>query len=127
MTTGPENHPDPGRRHPTPSPAAVALLAQCHRAKAAADSIPRVFTSMTPRPAASAAGGEVMLVVRPTCLAEWARWTHALGVRDVQQMKSTGTSVIVRCTYSGVPARLVGMGVPALLADAARPGGAGRG
>jgi hypothetical protein len=101
----------PGRR---PSPAALALLVQCRKAKALAQSAQVVFRTETPRPVASAAGGEVTIVVQPTTLAEWQRWTQRLGVR--KPGKSTGTQLVVRCWFGGVRTRLVGVGVPALLA-----------
>jgi len=102
-----------GRR---PSPAAVALLVQCRKARALADSAQLVFRTETPRPVATAAGGEVTIVVRPTSLAEWARWAQRLGAREPG--KSTGTQMVVRCRYGGVRTRLVGVGVPQLLAAA---------
>ncbi|MFF2189295.1 hypothetical protein [Streptomyces sp. NPDC058155] len=103
-----------------PSPAALALAARCRKAKAAADSMPRQFEQMPAAPQASAAGGEVKLVVHPGTLADWARWTRLLGVRDSRDMTSTGSSMVVRCWYAGVRTRLVGVGVPALLAEAVR-------
>lgn len=104
----------PGRTRPTPSPAAVALLAQCRRAKAVADSAPARFADMPTPAAVSAAGGEVQLVVHPKTLADWVRWTTVLGARTRQV--HTGSMTVVRCTYGGVRTRLVGVGVPALLA-----------
>jgi hypothetical protein len=41
---------------------------------------------------------------------------HALGVGDARA-DSTGVSMTVRCTYGGVRARLVGVGVPALYGE----------
>lgn len=106
----------PGRNRP--SPAALALLADCRRAKAVAQAATVEYAAETPRPVASAAGGEVQIVVRPTSLAEWDRWTQRLGARDVRKMTSTGSQVVVRCTFGGVRTRLIGVGVPALLAAA---------
>jgi hypothetical protein len=114
----------PGRNLPTP--AAVALLAQCKRAKAVADSAPSRFADMPAPAAASAAGGEVQLVVRPTSLSDWVRWTAELGA-DPRRMVHTGTTTIVRCEVGGVRTRLVGVGVPALLAADARRAGVRRG
>lgn len=111
----------PGRHRPTPSPAALALAIQCRKAKALADTAPARFESLPAEPAVSAAGGEVEFIVRPTCLADWARWTTALGIRDVRRMKSTGTASVVRFELDGVRGRLIGMGVPALLAETYGP------
>ncbi|MFJ7067543.1 hypothetical protein [Streptomyces sp. NPDC101115] len=105
----------PSRPRPAPSPAAVALLAQCRRAKAVADSAPARFADMPAPAAVSAAGGEVQLVVHPKTLADWVRWTTVLGVRTRQV--HTGSTTVVRCTYGGVRTRLVGVGVPALLTE----------
>ncbi|EFE74530.1 hypothetical protein K7395_24940 [Streptomyces filamentosus] len=114
----------PGRNRPAPSPAAVALAAQCRRAKSLADTAPDRFNAM-PTPAdASAAGGEVQLIVRPTCLADWARWTHVLGIHDTRRMTHTGTATVCRFELDGVRARLVGVGVPALFAQTYGPKGA---
>ncbi|WP_405674803.1 hypothetical protein OG292_02995 [Streptomyces sp. NBC_01511] len=103
-----------------PSPAALALAARCRKAKTAADSMPQQFQQMPAAPQVSAAGGEVTLVVHPASLADWERWTRMLGVRDVRVMRSTGASMVVRCWYAGVRTKLVGVGVPALLAEAVR-------
>lgn len=111
----------PGRNRLTPSPAAVALAVQCRKAKSLADAAPARFESLPAAPEASAAGGEVQLVVRPTCLADWSRWTTALGIRDVRRMTNTGTSTVCRFELDGVRARLVGVGVPALLAQTYGP------
>ncbi|MFF9690282.1 hypothetical protein [Streptomyces sp. NPDC014623] len=111
----------PGRGRPTPSPAAVALAVQCRKAKALADTATARFESMPTPAESSAAGGEVQLVVRPTCLADWVRWTTTLGIRDVRRMTNTGVATVVRFELDGVRARLVGMGVPALLAKTYGP------
>lgn len=107
----------PGRTRPTPTPAALALLAQCRKAKGVADTAPARFEDMPTPPAASAAGGEVQLVVRPRTLADWVRWTTELGIRNTHRMTNTGTSTVVRFELDGVRARLIGIGVPALLAE----------
>ncbi|MEV8349008.1 hypothetical protein ACFVTT_15875 [Streptomyces niveus] len=107
----------PGRNRPRPTPAALALLAQCRKAKSVADTAPARFEDMPTPPAASAAGGEVQLVVRPRTLADWARWTTELGIRDVRRMTNTGTATVCRFELDGVRGRLVGVGVPALLAE----------
>ncbi|RPK76400.1 hypothetical protein EES45_23190 [Streptomyces sp. ADI97-07] len=114
----------PGITRPTPSPAAVALAIQCRRAKSLADTAPVRFEALPAAPAVSAAGGEVQFVVRPTCLADWARWTTALGIHNVRRMKSTGTATVVRFELDGVRGRLIGVGVPALLAQTYGPKGA---
>lgn len=111
----------PGRNRPTPSPAAVALAVQCRKAKVIADTAPTRFKTLPAAPEASAAGGEVEFIVRPTCLADWARWTTSLGIHDVRRMKSTGTATVVRFELDGVRGRLIGMGVPALLAETYGP------
>lgn len=111
----------PGRHRHTPSPAAVALAIQCRKAKSLADTAPTRFESLPAAPEASAAGGEVQLVVRPTSLADWARWTTALGIRDVRRITNTGVSTVVRFELDGVRGRLIGMGVPALLAETYGP------
>lgn len=103
-----------------PSPAAVALAARCRKAKIAADSMPQQFEQMPANPEASAAGGEVTLVVHPASLADWERWTRMLGVHDLGALRSTGASMVARCWYAGVRTKLVGVGVPALLAEAVR-------
>ncbi|MFE4691212.1 hypothetical protein ACFRH6_14280 [Streptomyces sp. NPDC056749] len=111
----------PGRNRPTPSPAAVALAVQCRKAKSIADTAPTRFESLPAAPEASAAGGEVQLVVRPTCLADWTRWTTALGIRDVRRITNTGLATVVRFELDGVRGRLIGVGVPALLAKTYGP------
>lgn len=117
----------PGRNRPAPTPAAVALLAQCRRAKSVADTAPTTFADMPAPAAASAAGGEVQLVVRPTCLSDWVRWTTALGAQDPRRQVHTGTTTVVRCEIGGVRTRLIGVGVPALLSGDARRSGVRRG
>ncbi|MFF1498662.1 hypothetical protein ACFVZR_01990 [Streptomyces sp. NPDC058316] len=107
----------PGRNRPAPSPAAVALAVQCRKAKSVADTAPTRFEQMPTPPAASAAGGEVQLVVRPRTLADWARWTAELGIPDARRMTNTGTATVARFELDGVRGRLVGVGVPALLAE----------
>lgn len=114
----------PGRNRPVPSPAAVALAAQCRKAKLLADDAPTRFTAMPTPAESSAAGGEVQFVVRPTCLADWARWTNALGIQDTRRMTHTGISTVCRFELDGVRARLVGVGVPALFAQTYGPKGA---
>ncbi|MYT56912.1 hypothetical protein GTW29_09265 [Streptomyces sp. SID7834] len=114
----------PGRNRPAPSPAAVALAAQCRKAKTLADAAPTRFERM-PAPAdASAAGGEVQLVVRPRTLADWSRWTAELGICDTRRMTNVGSATVCRFELDGVRARLVGVGVPALLAEIYGPKGA---
>ncbi|MFE3488337.1 hypothetical protein [Streptomyces griseus] len=116
----------PGRHRPTPSPAAVALAIQCRKAKTLADTAPTRFRRMPVPAATSAAGGETQFVVRPTCLADWARWTQALGIHDARRMTNTGTSTVCRFELDGVRGRLIGVGVPALLAAAYGPKGTPR-
>lgn len=107
----------PGRYRPGPSPAAVARLVECRKAKAAADLAEPEVAELPGEPAVSAAGGEVRFVVRPRSLEDWRRWTRALGVHDAQG-RAIGGAVVARFTYRGVRARLVGEGVPALLGEA---------
>lgn len=114
----------PGRNRPVPSPAAVALAIQCRKAKVLADAAPTRFESLPAAPEASAAGGEVQFVVRPTCLADWVRWTTALGIRDMRRMTNTGVATVCRFELDGVRGRLIGTGVPALLAQTYGPKGA---
>ncbi|MFJ9468368.1 hypothetical protein [Streptomyces caniferus] len=66
-----------------------------------------------------AAHGEVQIVIHPRSLADWKRWTLALGVDDAES-KNTGGALVARFKYRGVRARLVGYGVPALLDEALR-------
>ena len=106
----------PGRNRPAPSPTAVATLANCRRAKAVADTARAEVADMPGAPDVSAAGGEVQIVVHPRTLADWKQWMHALGVGDARG-DSTGVAMTVRCTYGGVRARLVGVGVPALYGE----------
>ncbi|MFF5285235.1 hypothetical protein [Streptomyces sp. NPDC013171] len=105
----------PGRNRPAPTPAAVALLAQCRQAKAVADAAPALFADMPIPAAASAAGGEVLFVVHPRSITDWVRWTNELGALDPRRTTHTGAQTVVRCEFSGVRTRLVGVGVPALL------------
>ncbi|NJP71937.1 hypothetical protein [Streptomyces sp. C1-2] len=119
-----EVFPLPGRSRPRPSPEAVAALAACRKAKSAAYSASVETAGMPGRPTVTAARGEVQFVVHPRTLADWSRWKQTLGVTDVRG-DSTGTAMVVRLTYAGVRARLVGYGVPALYAgQAAAKGGA---
>ncbi|MEV6074973.1 hypothetical protein AB0L80_07680 [Streptomyces sp. NPDC052069] len=113
----------PGHHQPTPSPAAVALAAQCRKAKNLADTAPTRFQRMPVPAATSAAGGETQFVIHPKSLADWARWTTALGIRDTRRMTNTGTTTVCRFELDGVRARLIGVGVPALLAAAYGPKG----
>ena len=106
----------PGRNRPEASPAAVATLAKCAAAKRVADTTRAQVDGMPGEPDVSASGGEVRIVVHPKSLADWKQWMHALGVGDARA-DSTGVSMIVRCTYGGVRARLVGVGVPALYGE----------
>jgi hypothetical protein len=107
----------PGRNRPPLSPAAVALLAECRRAKNAAYQASVETAGMPGAPAVTALRGEVQFVVHPQSLADWARWKHELGVTDVRG-DSTGAAMVVRCRYGGVRARLVGVGVPAMYGEA---------
>src|SRR5690606_35017936 len=52
----------PGRHRPAPSPAAIATLADCRRAKRIADDARDVIEGMPGDPAVDAAAGEVMFV-----------------------------------------------------------------
>jgi hypothetical protein len=99
----------PGRHHPAPSPAAVAALVECRKAKAAADLGLGEVAELPGEPKVSAAAGEVRFVVRPRSLEDWHRWTRALGVHDAQG-RAVGGAMIARFTYRGVRARLVGEG-----------------
>ncbi|MFI6465715.1 hypothetical protein [Streptomyces sp. NPDC050538] len=117
LLTRPDPFATPGRYRPGPSPAAIAVLAQCRKAKAAADLAKPEVVELPGEPAVTAAGGEVRFVVRPRCLDDWRRWTRALGIVDAQS-KSIGGAMVARFTYRGVRARLVGEGVPALLGEA---------
>lgn len=116
-----EVFPLPGRSRPCPSPAAVATLAACRKAKSAAYSASVETAGMPGTPTVTAARGEVTFVVHPRSLADWARWKHVLGVTEVRG-ESTGTAMVVRLTYAGVRARLVGYGVPAMYAEQAKGG-----
>ncbi|MCX4969357.1 hypothetical protein OHA98_41770 [Streptomyces sp. NBC_00654] len=106
----------PGKNRPAPSPAAVAALAECGKAKRIADTARAQIDGMPGTPDVSSVGGEVRFVVHPRSLADWKQWMHALGVGD-SRADSTGVSMTVRCTYGGVRARLVGVGVPALYGE----------
>ncbi|WP_097933329.1 MULTISPECIES: hypothetical protein [unclassified Streptomyces] len=116
----------PGHHRPTPSPAAVALAIQCRKAKTLADTAPARFERMPAPATTTAAGGEVQLVVRPKSLTDWARWTQTLGIHDTRRMTTTGTATVCRFELDGVRARLIGVGVPALLAAAYGPKGTAR-
>lgn len=116
----------PGHHQPTPSPTAVALAIQCRKAKILADAAPARFEQMPAPAATTAAGGEVQLVVRPKSLTDWVRWTTELGCRDSRRMVHTGTATVCRFELDGVRARLIGVGVPALLAAAYGPKGTAR-
>lgn len=107
---------EPGHRRPAPSPRALAALADCRRAKNVADDARPLLADLPGDPSVDAAGGEVTFVVHPTSLADWRRWLHMLGVGDARG-DSTGASMVVRCEYLGVRARLVGVGVPALYGE----------
>ncbi|MET9816560.1 hypothetical protein [Streptomyces sp. NPDC006355] len=117
LLTRPDPFALPGRNRPAPSPAAVAALVECRKAKAAAELAEPEVAEMPGEPAVSAAGGEVRFVVRPRSLEDWRRWTQALGVHDAQG-RAIGGALVARFTYRGVRARLVGEGVPALLGAA---------
>jgi hypothetical protein len=117
LLTRPDPFALPGKNRPAPSPAAVAALVECRKAKAAADLAEPEVAEMPGEPAVSAAGGEVRFVVRPQSLDDWRRWTQALGVHDAQG-RAIGGALVARFTYRGVRARLVGEGVPALIGAA---------
>lgn len=106
----------PGRNRPAPSPKALAVLADCRRAKAVADDARSLVADMPGAPTVDAAGGEVQFIVHPRSLADWRQWMHALGVGDARAT-STGASMTVRCTYLGIRAQLVGVGVPAMYGE----------
>ncbi|MFD5838180.1 hypothetical protein ACFWHV_32225 [Streptomyces collinus] len=106
----------PGRVRPALSPAAVKLLAECRAAKDAAYTASVETAGLPGTPTVTAVRGEVQFVVHPESLADWRRWLHDLGAGDVRG-ESTGASMVVRCSYGGVPARLVGVGVPALYGE----------
>jgi hypothetical protein len=110
---------------PALSPAALATLAECRRAKDAAYAASVETAGMPGRPTITAARGEVQVVVHPQSLAEWARWKHTLGVTEIRG-DSTGAAMVVRCTYGGVRARLVGVGVPAMYGERSAGKGARR-
>ncbi|MFD9212049.1 hypothetical protein ACFVY9_02815 [Streptomyces sp. NPDC059544] len=103
----------PGRNRPERSPAAVAALAECRRAKNVADSARLIVDRLPGDATVEAAGGEVSFVVHPQSLTAWKEWLHMFGVGDARG-DSTGATMIVRCTYGGVRARIVGVGVPAM-------------
>jgi hypothetical protein len=105
----------PGRNRPEKSPAAVAALQQCRHAKEVADMARGEVSEMPGEATVDAAGGEVTFVVHPHSLADWRTWTRLFGIDDVRSVKHTGTSAIARCRYRGVPTRLVGVGVPAMV------------
>lgn len=104
----------PGRNRLV-SPSAMAKLAECRQAKNAAYTASVETSGMPGEPHIDAAGGEVQIVVHPRSLSDWKEWMHALDVGDARG-QSTGVSMTVRCTYSGVRTRLVGVGVPAMYA-----------
>jgi hypothetical protein len=106
----------PGRHRPAPSPAAVAMLDRCRKAKGAAYTASVETAGMPGSPEVTAAGGEVQIVVHPRSLADWRAWMHRLDVGDARG-DSTGVAMTVRCTYGGVRARLVGVGVPAMYGE----------
>jgi hypothetical protein len=106
----------PTATRPPLSPAAVKLLADCRKAKATAHRASVETARMPGAPTVTAARGEVQFIVHPTCLADWRRWLHDLGASDARG-ESTGAAMVVRCSYGGVPARVVGMGVPALYGE----------
>ncbi|MEV6836812.1 hypothetical protein AB0N17_20270 [Streptomyces sp. NPDC051133] len=113
MSVTPDPFAAPGRNRPDPSPAAIAALVECRRAKELADGARTVVADMPGQPDVSAAGGEVLFVVQPKTLADWQRWLDRLGVDDARG-DSNGVAMAVRCTLGGIRARLVGYGVPAL-------------
>ncbi|MFC8873182.1 hypothetical protein [Streptomyces ardesiacus] len=106
----------PGRNRPAASPAAVAALADCRRAKKIADDAQSLVTDLPGAPEVEAAGGEVKFVVHPRSLADWKQWLDRLGIGDARG-RSTGAAMVVHCTYLGVRARLVGYGVPAMYSE----------
>jgi hypothetical protein len=116
LAPSPDPFSTPGRNRPEPSPAAVATLAKCAAAKRVADTTRAQVDGMPGEPDVSAVGGEVRIVVHPKSLADWKQWMHALGVGDARG-DSTGVAMTVRCTYGGVRARLVGVGVPAMYGE----------
>ncbi|MGW2708648.1 hypothetical protein ACWC4J_06600 [Streptomyces sp. NPDC001356] len=106
----------PGRNRPAPSPAAVRMLAECRRAQDAARTASVETAGLPGTPSVTAARGEVQFVVHPRSLADWKQWMHELGVGDARG-DSTGAAMVVRFTYGGVRARLVGVGVPAMYGE----------
>lgn len=105
--------PVPGRTRPAPSPAAVAMLAECRKAQDVAHMASVETAGMPGDPSVTALRGEVTIVVHPRTLADWTAWMHTLNTVD-SRGDSTGTTMVVRCTYGGVRTRLVGVGVPAM-------------
>lgn len=104
----------------TASPISVAHAARNRRAREAAAALHRDTAPSLAAPARVAAHrDEVRIVVRPATLADWQSWLDRLhvGVRDITL---AGSQAIALGRHGGVPVRLVGQGVPALLVSHAR-------
>lgn len=95
----------------TATPATVAAAIAARKNRPAAPAAPAVKTPAAPSPRRRDA---ITFTLRPKSLGDWVRWTHDLGVAGIR-MDSTGTALVAHITVNGVPTRLVGEGVPALL------------
>lgn len=95
----------------TATPATVAAAITARRNRPATPAAPAVKTPAAPAPRRR---DPITFTVRPKSLSDWVRWTHDLGAAGVR-MDSTGEALVAHITVAGVPTRLVGEGVPALL------------
>lgn len=109
---------------PVPSPLSVAWSTQCRRAREAAAKLRRENQTSEAFEDAAPCYDQVSIVVTPRSLEGWLWWLNALDIPP-QSVQSTGVVCVAYGLRDGVPVRLVGHGVPALLkAHRARKAGA---
>lgn len=109
---------------PVPSPLSVAWSTQCRRARETAAELRRDNDGTEAFEDAAPCYDQVSIVVTPKSLEGWLWWLKALDIAP-STARSTGVVCVAEGTRDGVPVRLVGHGVPALLkAHRARKAGA---
>lgn len=99
---------------PVPSPLSVAWAAQCRRARETAARLRRDNASTEAFEDAAPCYDQVSIVVTPRSLEGWLWWLNALDISP-RSVQSTGVVCVAYGLRDGVPVRLVGHGVPALL------------
>lgn len=99
---------------PVPSPLSVAWAAQCRKARETAARLRRDNEASEAFEDAAPCYDQVSIVVNPRSIEGWLWWLKALDIAP-SKVRSTGVVCVAEGARDGVPVRLVGHGVPALL------------